>query len=233
MSETHYTIQIDPENAEARQRVVMIRPNTAAAVDRQDEDMVMTFPHLVAREIIAVEWLVIILSLVSLWFDAPLEGLANPNKTPNPAKAPWYFLGLQELLHYFPPVIAGILIPALVLVALLVIPYFDINIRREGLWRERTRARLTGFTVAVSALVVLLALYRVYVVLVPTLIMSALMTAVYFMQGRADRNRLWAWLTTRSVAVWTMTWFVAVAVILTITGTFFRGPGWSFVWPWR
>ena len=233
MSETRYSIENSPDSVGARQRVVMIRPETAAAVDRQSEDMVMTFPHLVGREIIVAEWLVIILSLVSLWFDAPLEGLADPNKTPNPAKAPWYFLGLQELLYYFPPVLAGILIPALVLVGLVVIPYFDINIRREMLWGEHKRARLTVFTIAVSALVVLLAVYRAYVVLVPTLIMSALMTAVYFLQGRENKNRFLLGLTTCSVAAWTMTWFVVVSAALTITGTFFRGPGWSFVWPWK
>ena len=78
--------------------------------------------------------LTIALVLMSLLWDAPLEGLADPMHTPNPAKAPWYFLGLQELLHYFPPVVAGVLIPTLVVIALIVIPYFNINIEAEGLW---------------------------------------------------------------------------------------------------
>ena len=62
--------------------------------------------------------LVIALVCVALFWDAPLEQFANPLLTPNPAKAPWYFLGLQELLHYFPPLVAGIIIPTLVVVAL-------------------------------------------------------------------------------------------------------------------
>ena len=69
------------------------------------------------------------------------RGLADPMHTPNPAKAPWYFLGLQELLHYFPPVVAGVLIPGLVVLALIVIPYFNINVEAEGFWlRDRQRA---------------------------------------------------------------------------------------------
>ena len=80
------------------------------------------------------EVLVIVLVLISLFWNAPLEGLADPMRTPNPAKAPWYFLGLQELLHYFPPVVAGVLIPTLVVLALIVIPYFNVNVEAEGVW---------------------------------------------------------------------------------------------------
>ncbi len=83
----------------------------------------MAYPHLLLREAIAFQVLTIVLVVIGLFWDAPLEQLANPLVTPNPAKAPWYFLGLQELLHYFPPLVAGILIPTLVVVALIVIPY--------------------------------------------------------------------------------------------------------------
>ena len=68
-------------------------------------------PHVILREAIAFQLLTIVLVLMALFWDAPLEQLANPFLTPNPAKAPWYFLGLQELLHYFPPIVAGVLIP--------------------------------------------------------------------------------------------------------------------------
>ena len=81
----------------------------------------------------------LVLVLLSLLWDAPLEGLANPMQTPNPAKAPWYFLGLQELLHYFPPVVGGVLIPTLVVLALIVIPYFGINIAGRRLLGEGSR----------------------------------------------------------------------------------------------
>src|SRR5947208_14714624 len=94
----------------------------------------MTFPHLLIREAIAFQVLVIAMVIVALVWDAPLERLANPLLTPNPAKAPWYFLGLQELLHFFPPFLAGILIPTLVVVPLISIPYLNVNIEGRPLW---------------------------------------------------------------------------------------------------
>src|SRR3990172_3338645 len=112
--------------------------------------MVMTFPNLVVKEIIAFQVMVIVLVLISLFVDAPLEWIANPDHTPNPAKAPWYFLGLQELLHYFPPVVGGVILPALAVVALIVVPYFRVNIKREGLWKEHRRGAVLTLVVAVG-----------------------------------------------------------------------------------
>src|SRR5512137_2327441 len=110
------------------QRIVFITKKTSAKVTGDVGRQLMSFPHLILREAIAIEILTIVLVAIALFWDAPLEQIANPLQTPNPAKAPWYFLGLQELLHYFPPVVAGILIPTLVIVALVVIPYFNVNV---------------------------------------------------------------------------------------------------------
>jgi len=73
-----------------------------------DADRVSSYPHLVVREFLAFGLMLATLLVVSFLFDAPLEELANPGKTPNPAKAPWYFLSLQEMLHYAPPFIGGV-----------------------------------------------------------------------------------------------------------------------------
>src|SRR3970040_65625 len=99
-------------------RIAFIKARTAARVRKEDEEMEMTFPNLVVKEVIAFEVMVIVLAVLSLLVDAPLEWIANPEHTPNPAKAPWYFLGLQELLHYFPPVVAGVLLPILVILVM-------------------------------------------------------------------------------------------------------------------
>ena len=101
--------------------VAFLKKETSAQVKSQDEELVMTFPYAVAMEIICFEIVTIVIVLLSLLFDAPLEEIANPTLTPNPAKAPWYFLGLQELLHYFPPVVAGVILPTLVVISLIVI----------------------------------------------------------------------------------------------------------------
>jgi hypothetical protein len=191
----------------------------------------MSYPHLILREAIVFQVLTIILVAVALFWDAPLEQLANPQLTPNPAKAPWYFLGLQELLHYFPPIVAGVLIPTLVVLGLVVIPYFDINIQGEPLWSGNRRRRAQILVGVVVALAIILAVYDAWTVLIPTLLVAALATLPYF--PSTNRSRFVQFLMSRTVPWWVMTWFITVALTLTMVGTFFRGPGWSWVWPWR
>src|SRR5690349_5291849 len=135
-------------------RVAFVTRRTSPHVKTKDDALVMTWPEALFRAAVAVEVVAIALVLIALFWDAPLEGLADPMQTPNPAKAPWYFLGLQELLHYFPPVVGGVLIPTLVVIALIVIPYFNINIQAEGLWvqnKARHLQILAIVTVALSA----------------------------------------------------------------------------------
>src|SRR6516162_5730944 len=119
---------VDSDARRTPRRIAFITKRTSPQVRVKDEDRVMTYPEVFFRVAVAIEVMAIALVLTSLLWDAPLEGLADPMHTPNPAKAPWYFLGLQELLHYFPPVVAGVLIPGLVIMALIVIPYFNINV---------------------------------------------------------------------------------------------------------
>jgi hypothetical protein len=119
---------LDSDVRRTPRRIAFITKRTSPQVRVKDEDRVMTYPEVFLRTATAIEIFTIALVIISLLWDAPLEGLADPMHTPNPAKAPWYFLGLQELLHYFPPVVAGVLIPGLVVMALIVIPYFNINI---------------------------------------------------------------------------------------------------------
>src|ERR1017187_7986623 len=149
------------------ERIVFITRKTSAKVKGEIPGQVMTYPHLLLREAIALEALVIVLVVVSLVWDAPLEQLANPLLTPNPAKAPWYFLGLQELLHYFPPLVAGIIIPTLVVIGLLVIPYFHVNVQGQPLWRANWKRTLSIFLVTLLVLTCLLAYTRAWTVLLP------------------------------------------------------------------
>ncbi len=129
-----FTAGVDSNAKKSPRRIVFITRRTSAQVKADTEDQVQTFPEVLFRAAVAIQVLAIALVWTSLVFNAPLEGLADPSHTPNPAKAPWYFLGLQEMLHYFPPVVAGVLAPGLVVLALIVIPYFKVNIEAEGLF---------------------------------------------------------------------------------------------------
>jgi hypothetical protein len=211
-------------------RVVFITKKTSAKVTGDPGKQVMAYPHLLMREAIAFMVLVIALVVGALFWDAPLEQLANPLLTPNPAKAPWYFLGLQELLHYFPPLVAGIIIPTLVVVGLVVIPYFNVNIQGRPLWAEDSKHRLWTVLGVLAALFLWLGLARAWTVLVPTILVAGLMLFSYF--APANGSHRGDYLRTRPLSWWIMTWFILVAVVLTVVGTYFRGPGWSWVWPW-
>lgn len=151
--------------------LAVVKQEAITRVEKPLEDSVFVWPHLLVREFFAATIVTVMVTLLSLVIDAPLIEPANPNSTPNPAKAPWYFLGLQELLHYFPPTTAGVLIPGLTLAALAVLPYVDRNPSR----------------------------------------------------AYADRK----------VAIATFTFMVVFWAVITLAGSFFRGPGWLWVWPWQ
>ncbi len=145
-----FTAGVDSNAKKSPRRIVFITRRTSAQVKADTEDQLQTFPEVLFRAAVAIMTLAVVLVWIALMFNAPLEGLADPSHTPNPAKAPWYFLGLQEMLHYFPPVVAGVLVPGLVVMALIVIPYFKVNIEADGLFlKDRTR-RLRIFYVVAS-----------------------------------------------------------------------------------
>jgi len=212
-------------------RVVFVTKKTSAKVIGERGPQLMTYPHLLIREAIVFQVLVIAMVIAALFWDAPLEQLANPLLTPNPAKAPWYFLGLQELLHFFPPFVAGILIPTLVVVALIVIPYFNVNIEGRALWAYHPAQHLRSILIVILLLLAFLAAFHAWTIFVPTALVATLMVLSY--TGRQRQEGFLPSLGTKPLSWWIMTWFIAVSICLTAVGTFFRGPGWSWVWPWR
>ena len=221
-------------NSDARKtpvRVAFITRRTSAQVKAYDEAKVQSFPEVLFRAAIAVEVLACTLVLISLFFNAPLEGLADPTHTPNPAKAPWYFLGLQELLHYFPPVVAGVLVPTLVVIALIVIPYFNVNVDAAGLFTKDRQKRLRIFWVAASVFCIFLVVFDVIVALIPTLVTVALM-ALAAASPPDSASPFRRALAAKPLSYWVMSWFLFELVVLTAVGTLFRGPGWAWVLPW-
>ena len=160
-----------PEGVRTQRLLTVVKAKAIQQVKKEPTDKVNVWPHLLAIEFVALLVVLGLLIVFSIFQDAPLLELANPNAQPNPSKAPWYFLGLQELLSYFDPQVAGVLIPGLGLAALAIIPYIDRN--------RSTRP--------------------------------------------ADRK----------FAIMVFTFFVVGAAILTILGSFYRGKGFNFTFPWR
>jgi menaquinol-cytochrome c reductase cytochrome b/c subunit len=223
---------VDSNAKKSPRRIVFLTRRTSAQVKVETEDQIQTFPEVLFRAAVAIQVIAIALVWIALMFNAPLEGLADPSHTPNPAKAPWYFLGLQELLHYFPPVVAGVLAPGLVVMALIVIPYFKVNIEADGLFLKDRQKRLRIFYVVATALSLFLLAYKVYAALVPTLIVAGVML-VAAQSSPQSASAFRRYLAARPLSYWVMTWFLFELVVLTAIGTFFRGPGWSWVWPWQ
>ena len=114
-----------PMAARPYRLLALVKQDAVVRVQKEPDDTVMTWPHLLTIEFFAAVAMSILLLLLGLFINAPLEELANPNVTPAVAKAPWYFLGLQELLAYFHPTVAGALSPIGILVGSALIPYLD------------------------------------------------------------------------------------------------------------
>lgn len=119
-----------------RARINDARP---VPVEADMTDKVQVWPYLVRVEFLASIVVMVVLTVWSILINAPLEEPANPALTPNPSKAPWYFLGLQELLVYFDPWIAGVMLPTLIIVGLIAIPYIDINQKGNGYYTIKER----------------------------------------------------------------------------------------------
>jgi hypothetical protein len=129
-------------------------------VEKDEADRVWVWPDLVYTELISLILCSVVLIVWSILLKAPLEQPANPANTPNPSKAPWYFLGLQEMLVYFDPWLAGVVLPGLIIAGLIAIPYIDRNPKGNGYFTFKERKAeisifLFGFAVLWVSLIVL------------------------------------------------------------------------------
>jgi cytochrome b-561 len=135
--------------------MALTRRPKASVESRDPDDEVFAWPHLLYRELLVALGVIVVLHVVSLVFMAPLEEMADPTRTPNPAKAPWYFLGLQELVHYS-ALVGGVIVPTVLVLMLLAVPYVDRNPAGAGRWFAPERRSANAiFTVTVVVFVVL------------------------------------------------------------------------------
>src|SRR5216683_5348838 len=147
------------ERIEARRRLQRAETPLAVRDDSQDE-MIVSFPEFVFKEFIAAVAMTVFLLIVSIFLQAPLLGIANPGMTPNPSKAPWYFLGLQELLSRFPPVMAGVAFPTFVIVLMILVPFLDRNPSRRPSERKVAIILFTLYMLIAVALVLIGTFFR-------------------------------------------------------------------------
>ena len=146
--------------AQRREQVAAVaKREPAPGAAEQSERLVYVWPHLVTIEFLAAVLILLSMVVVSIILQAPLEAHANPDRTPNPSKAPWYFLNLQELLLHMHPSLAGVLIPAgVVFGAIPLIPYFDRNTADVGRWFGTPKAKAICIFTSVYSTIVLIAL---------------------------------------------------------------------------
>ena len=135
----------DPKTVDGK-RVLGVVPGQPAVGERKepdDQDLVMVWPHLLVRHFVVAIGVLLLVLVISIFFDAPLREVANPFETPNPEKAPWYFAALQELLAIFHPLIAGVLVPGAIVIGLIALPYID---RSRFIQPRHRKVAVTTFT---------------------------------------------------------------------------------------
>ena len=216
---------------------------------KQKEDVkperVTTIPHLVNREMIfAIGWIAALL-LFSMLVPAPLEGIANPAISPNPAKAPWYFMGLQELLLHFHPLVGAIVLPSLAILGIFLLPFFDLNLNSVGIYFRSQRGRsLTllamGMALIATPVWVLLDEYVLnWNAWLPTwdmlisngLIPLAIVLLPLVLLDDWIHKAFHADIEERVLFI--AAFLFAAFIVLTIIGIYFRGPGMSLYFPWN
>ncbi len=224
--------------------VELVHRAPAQMIDHGPEDTVFAFPVVALWELILALGVTLILLLMSLSVNAPLEELANPNQTTDPAKAPWYFMGLQEMLEHGHPTMMAVAFPTLMLLFVLAIPYIDRSRQGAGRWFTNRRGKRLTLRTAVYALIVMPAfilldnsfppreLLRGVVpdlvaqVLVPGLILAIIVLLPLFILRRSKPGA-------REVVLVLFTMLIVSAVVFTLTGFLFRGPGFQLYLPWN
>ncbi|NLE77489.1 MAG: hypothetical protein GX605_12155 [Chloroflexi bacterium] len=215
---------------------------TSPLVDKEPEDTVMTFPNLVLIEFLGALGMILLLLLLSVLRDAPLEEFANPQSPPNPAKAAWYLMGVQELILHLHPQWGSILIPGAITVLLMAIPYLDRDTSDVGIWFGGARGRrIAGYTalataLTLPALILLSSQFGVKSILpnasaTVTGIIVPVAIILVILDGLRRILRYYG-ATRREVIVAFFTVFITSFFVLTAIMLLFRGPGERLYWPW-
>ena len=140
--------------------LTVVKSGSIQQTRAEAQDKVHTWPHLLSIEFASLLSLTAFVTIFSAIVKAPLLALADPNQTPNPSKAPWYFLGLQELLTMFHPMVAGVTIPGVAIVLLAITPFYDKNPSNKPSDRKFAIAMMTIFMMLWAVLVIIGSFFR-------------------------------------------------------------------------
>jgi hypothetical protein len=202
-----------------------------------------TWPKLVAQEFVVALVLIAVLLAVSALFDAPLRERANPSFSPNPAKAPWYFMGLQELLIHFHPFFAVVVFPLTIFAGSFWLPYIRLNDTNQGIWFLSERGKNAGryalasgfiFTIIFILTSELLPDPEVVMKQVPSIITTGvvpfiIVAGTIYLFMKYLRKKL---VLNRSEVIQTIMIILVISyTVLSLTGIFFRGAGMKLMWP--
>jgi len=213
-------------------------------VDKGPEDTVFAYPIVLLWEIVLLLGVTFATFLFSLVKQAPLEEIANPLVTTDPAKAPWYFVGLQELLEHMHPTLAGVIIPTILVLFLIALPYLDHSRANVGVWFHSKRGKRIVFWTALYTLIAMSA----YILLDNTFSLRELLrnsTPQWVAQGLLPGGIIAIIValpavilrlrkaSTREVMLALFTVMFISAIVFTVSGFLFRGPGFKLYWPWQ
>jgi len=215
----------------------------AAEEKIEEKSRVTTLPHLLLREVVVALVLIALVMVVSVLFDVSLGDSANPGLSPNPTKAPWYFSGLQELLLHLHPLFSVFIIPLVLVIALMGIPYLKYDTNTEGIWFASIKGRRMTMVAGLIAIVIAITgiLADEYLINfavgsgeIPNFFVNGFIPFAFIFCGCAGfyilmKHRYSA---TNNEAIQALFVFILVIfLILTVTGTWFRGPGMKLAWP--
>lgn len=238
------TDEIFPRGSKKTYALAELMPGEGPMVGKGPEDTVFAFPVVLLWELLLLLGSTLAIFLFSLVKQAPLEEIANPMVTTDPAKAPWYFVGLQELLEHMHPLLAGVLIPTALIVFLVILPYLDTSREGVGVWFSNARGRRIAAGAAVYTLVsmagyilfdnafslreLLRASAPQWVAqgVLPALILTFLVALPIVVVRAAGGRR-------HEVFLALFTVMLTAATVFTVSGFLFRGPGFKLYAPWE
>jgi hypothetical protein len=236
--------EIFPKGASKSYALVELMPGESPMVGKGPEDTVFSFPIVLLVEVLLLLGVTLVIALFSLIKQAPLEEIANPMITTDPAKAPWYFIGLQELLEHMHPTLAGVVIPGVLVLFLVALPYIDHSRDEIGTWFSSARGkRITGW-VAVYTLLTMPA----YIIIDNQFSLREVLRGVvpqWVAQGLLPGGIIALIVAVPAIVLWRrkanthevllalFTVMLFSAIVFTVSGFLFRGPGFKLYWPWQ